>query len=362
MIKKTLSAFFLVTIVSSSLFSQDSSKVSPLTISGYVDAYYASYTDSVGQGKFQKFPTTSPRSNSIGLNMALINVKYTTDKVRAVVGLHYGDIVKSSWDKNYQFIQEAYAGIRLCKKLWVDAGFFRTHVGTEGLFAKENITSSVAVGTFNEPYYEAGLRLNYNPTDKLAFSFYLLNGYNVYEDNNNKKSFGMLATYAFNDYLNIGYSNYIGDDAPIGDSLSRLRTYHNFFLNFSKNKFKMQIGGDFGTQMNSDTTGKKMATMFSALATFRYAFTSKFGIYTRGEIFNDPTGFLAGKVPDKTGKQTGYKLWGATAGLEYKPTDNSYMRLEARQLQCDANQEAFHWNGKSQSGRQEIMFHMGFYF
>ncbi|HEX7414610.1 MAG TPA: outer membrane beta-barrel protein, partial [Bacteroidia bacterium] len=152
----------------------------------------------------------------------------------------------------------------------------------------------------------------------------------------------------------------IGDDAP--DSLSQLRTYHNLFLNYQKNKFKMQIGGDFGTQMNSDTTGKKMATMFSALATFRYAFTSKFGIYTRGEIFNDPSGFLYGRVYDKTNKNTGLKLWGATLGAEYKPTDNSYIRLEGRQLQSDANQEIFRWNGKNTNVRQEVMIHMGYYF
>jgi len=343
-------------------------KVSPLTISGYVDAYYASYTDSVGknsagQPNFQKFPTTSPRSNSFGINMAMISVKYATDKVRSTVSLHYGDIVLSSWAPGpYSFIHEANAGIRLHKKLWLDAGFFRTHVGTEGLFAKENIASSVAVGTFNEPYYEAGARLNYSPSDKLAFSFYILNGYNIYMDNNNKKSFGMLATYAFNDYLNIGYSDYIGDDFPDSLHTSQLRTYHNLFLNYAKKKFKMQIGGDFGTQMNSDTTHKQMATMFSVLATFRYAITSKFGIYTRGEVFNDPSGFLYGKVYDKTGKQTGLKLWGATFGAEYKPSDNSYIRLEGRQLQTDANQEIFHWKGKNTNVRQELMIHMGYYF
>ena len=172
----------------------------------------------------------------------------------------------------------------------------------------------------------------------------------------------MLVTYAFNDNLNIGYSDYIGDDSPDSLHTSQLRTYHNLFLNYAKGKIKMQIGGDFGTQMNSDTTHKQMATMFSALATVRYAATSKFGIYARGEIFNDPTGFLAGKIVDKTGHQTGYKLWGATCGVEYKPSDNSYIRLEARQLQCDANQEVFRWNGKNQSSRSEVMIHMGYYF
>lgn len=44
----------------------------------------------------------------------------------------------------------------------------------------------------------------------------------------------------------------------------------------------------------------------------------KVGVYTRGEIFNDPTGFLGGKFTDKTGKQTGYKLWGLHLALNIK--------------------------------------------
>ncbi len=83
--------------------------------------------------------------------------------------------------------RKANAGVRLCKNLWLDAGFFRTHVGTEGLFPKENITSSVAVATYFEPYYEAGLKLSYAATEKLALSLYVLNGYNLYEDNNKKE-------------------------------------------------------------------------------------------------------------------------------------------------------------------------------
>lgn len=335
---------------------------SPLTFSGYIDSYYAYYTDSVGIGNFQKFPTTSPRSNSLGLNLAMITAKYTTEKFRSTISLHYGDIVRSSWSTDYSFLQEAHAGFMLNKKVWLDAGFFRTHIGTEGLYAKENITSSLAVGTYNEPYYQSGVRINYNPNNKLAISFFLLNGYNLYQDNNNKKSIGLLAAYTVNENLNIAFSNYTGDDAPIQDTLSRLRVYNNLFLNYSKGKFKMQLGGDFATQQHSDSASKKTATMFSALATFRYQLPKKVGVYTRGEIFNDPTGFLGGKFTDKTGKQTGYKLWGATFGIEYKASDNSYIRFEGRALQCNGNQTVFWWNSKAQNTRLETMIHVGVYF
>ncbi len=336
-----------------------SEKVNPLQISGHVDAYYAYYTDSVGTGNFQKFPTTSPRSNSFGLNIAMITAKYTTEKIRSTLTLNYGDIPLTTWSSKYNFIQEANVGVRLQRKFWLDAGFFRTHIGTEGLLPKENIASSIAIGTFNEPYYQAGVKLSYTPTEKLTLCLHALNGYNIFEDNNDKKSLGLLVNYIINDNLNFGYSNYYGDDSPQSDSINHTRFYNNLYMNYAKKKIKFQIGGDYATQQNSDTTEKKTASMYSALVSLRYQLFSKIGIYGRGEVFNDPIGFLGGSMIDKTGKTTGLKLWGVTLGIEYKPTDNSYIRLEGRQLQCDVNQEVFRWNGSNQSSRLEVMFHIG---
>jgi len=362
MIRMVLFASLLFTLASSSLFAQDSAKVSPLSISGYADAYYAYYTDSVGTGNIQKFPTTCPRSNSFGLNIAMLSAKYTTEKVRSTITLHYGDIALTTWSAKYNFIQEANVGIRLRKKLWLDAGLFRTHIGTEGLLVKENICSSIAIGTFNEPYYQAGVKLMYTPTDKLQVCLHFLNGYNIFEDNNELKSAGMLLSYTFNDKFSATYTNYAGDDTPNGYTGSRLRLYNNLYFNYAKKKIKIQVGGDYGTQNKSDTTGTKTASMYSALATVRYQATSKLGIYTRGEVFSDPSGFLSGTFVDNKGKTTGLELWGVTAGLEIKTSDNSYVKLEARQLQCDPNQEIFYWDGKAQSNRLEAMFHMGVYF
>src|ERR1043165_1089031 len=100
-----------------------------LNISGYADAYLAYYTDSLPSGAFQQFPTYAPRSGQIGLNIAQLSVTYKTDRIRSNITLHYGDIPRSAWSPDFRVIQEANAGIHLHKKLWVDMGFFRTHIG-----------------------------------------------------------------------------------------------------------------------------------------------------------------------------------------------------------------------------------------
>lgn len=371
--KKKILLFSLFSILFSlPIFSQqvDSSAskklidLAAIKITGYVDAYYAYYTDSVGDGNYQKFPSISPRSNQFGLNTAQLTAQYDAEKVRGVVTLHFGDVPRSTWSGTFNPIMEAHVGLRLCKKLWLDAGYFRTHFGTEGLLPKENFASSVSVNTYYEPYFESGFRLNFIPNDKLAINLYALNGYNIYEDNNNLKSFGMLVTYALGENGNIGYSNYIGDDGPTGDTLSHLRFHNNLFLNYEiKKKLKIQIGGDYCMQNNANITDPtKSATMYSGVLGLRYQLKKQYAVYGRGELFNDPEGFMSGVMVDKQGKLTGYNMWGATLGVEYKPTDASYIRLEGRQLQFDKDQELFRWNGKNESSRMEVLVNVGISF
>ena len=355
--------YFLFLFISITVFSQDTAHVPPLVFSGYADAYYASYTDSVGMGNFQKFPSISPRSQQFGLNIAMLTAKYTTDNLRGVITLHYGDIPASTWPGSMNYIQEANIGVMLCKKLWLDGGFFRTHFGTEGLLPKENICSSISVCTYYEPYFEAGFKLNYLPSDKLAINLYVLNGYGIYVDNNYKKSIGALINYTFNDKFNVGYSNYIGDESPIGDSVDHLRIHQNLFVNGSFGKFKFQVGGDFCMQQNSMISDpKKSASMYAGVASVKYQCCSKFAVYARGEIFDDPNGFMGGIIFDTDSMSTGYKLSGATFGVEYKPIDNAYIRLEARDLMMDSKQEIFWWDSKARSSRMEMMVHMGISF
>ncbi|MEO8088081.1 MAG: outer membrane beta-barrel protein [Bacteroidota bacterium] len=363
-----ISLYFLISAES---FAQTDS-TSKFTFSGYVDAYYAYYTDSVGTGNFQKFPSISPRSNQVGLNTAQLTFQYDGEKVRGLATLHYGDISRSTWSSTFPYLMEAHAGVRICKKLWIDAGFFRTHVGTEGLLPKENITSSVSVNTWHEPYYESGLRLNYNATEKLMINLYMLNGYNLFEDNNEKKSFGALVTYAFTDKFNIGYSNYTGDDTPTQpdsiETLSHLRIHNVLFFNYQYRKLKLQLGGDYCMQENSsidETTGisdSSSASIMSGVLSLKIQASKVFAGYLRGEFFNDPDGMMSGVIIDKQGKYTGYNLMGVTIGAEYKPTENSYLRLEARQLQMDNNQEIFNVNGNPSSSRLEVLFNLGISF
>jgi hypothetical protein len=327
----------------------------------YCDIYYARYTDSVGNNTYQQFPGISPRNNAIGLNTLQINVQYALQKLRGTFVFHIGDYAKTTWSNTFNQVMEANIGIRLHKLLWMDAGFFRSYIGTEGLLPRENICSSESIYAWHEPSHVSGVRLNYTPTNKLTLNIYLLNAYNGFEDFNEKKSVGFACNYIINEKGSVGYTNYLGDDTVKDSmSISHLRFYQNIYFNYQLKKLKLQIGADYAIQQHADLKNvSRRASLFSGVASAYYAIHSKFGAYGRLEYFNDPNAILSAQIMDTNGQLTGYSVWGITAGLEFRPYNKSYVRLEGRRLEMDADQQIFRWNGKYRNVRTELMLHMG---
>ncbi len=353
----------LIFLFSIQAHSQNNDSTAAFKLSGYVDAYYALYSDSVGNNNYQQFPDICPKSNVFGINVAQLTGQYTSKRARAVATFHFGDTPTSAWSPVFNIIQEANAGLRICDKLWLDAGLFKTHIGTEALLPKDNITSSLAVITYFEPWWQAGAKLSYTPNDKFLICLHVLNGYNTYVDNNKKKSFGLAFNYYFNEKGNIGYYNLIGDEFPDGTPSSHLRILNNVVFTYQLTpKFKAIIGADFITQQHSyiaDTT--KTANIYSGIISLKFQAKPKFAIYARGENFTDSQGMLTGVIVDSKNKLTGYVLNGATLGFEYKPMDNAFVRLEARDLIMDKDQLIFHnANSKTNTNsRLEAMINIG---
>jgi hypothetical protein len=353
------------------IFTCDAQKdsASGLKFSFYVDAYYAHYTDSVGHGKYEKFGYVSPISDNFGINIAQLSVQYTSSKVRSTITIQYGDIPGAVWSPKFNYVQEAYAGIKLSKNLWMDAGFFRTHIGTESLSPKDNICSSQAITSWTEPFYQSGVRFTYTPGPKFTGALYIVNGANQFVATNNKKGVGLALTYNFSDNFNIGYYNLLSDDTPDSLIMSHWRLWHNLVLNWNiSKKVKIQAGADYVTQEYSDivyaTTYTSYSTVwgYGTILTVKYQCFEKFGIYARYETLYDPVGVMVG--PDNyQSNDPSYELMGITFGIEYKPTANSYIRLEGRGLDMTGqNEDIFYSNGKYVNNRGEIMINTGISF
>jgi len=345
-----------------SVAQQQDDENKKLSFSGYTDFYYALFTDSLGPNALQQVATVSPRSHRFGINIAQFGAHYNAEKVRGNLILHYGDIAEATWDPNFPMLQEANMGFRLSKGWWIDGGFFTTHIGTEGFLPKDNFTSTTAVATFNEPFYQSGARLSYEGSDKFQAQLWVLSGYNFFLDANNAKSVGIYLSYMPKENLTFTYTNLFGRESTDGVTPRQFRTYHNAYVNYNPtDKLYFIFGGDLGTQTNSSLeNASESALMYNALLTTRYQFTEKFSLTGRAEVFNDESGFISGTYSTVSGEQ-GLQLNGYTLSTEYKPTSNSYIRLESRYIQTIDELEIFN-NEEPINQRLEGMITMGFFF
>lgn len=341
----------------------------PLTVSGqdsgqlslnaYFDAYYGTYTDDLPLNEFQKFTTVSPRDNQIGINAAQLGLAYTNDWVRGVFTIHYGDIAKATWDPDFQAVQAAWAGIKVLENVWVDAGFFPTHVGTESFLPKNNMLSSTTVATYIGPFYQGGARVSWTGSERLSASFHVVNGYNQFLDRNRAKSYGILVSYQFNEDLTLSYVNLLGRESEEDAPLDQYLVYQNLFGTWEKGRVKVIAGGDVAFQSNSALDDpEEQATMINFLTTVRYSFSETFSATGRFEWYNDPEGFLSGSFTGQEGEQ-GLVMTGYTAGVEYAPTSSSFLRMETRYLQNEKGLNIYQDNEVPTDNRWEFMITLG---
>lgn len=333
-------------------------------VSGYIDAYYATYSDKIPLGTFQKFPTSAPVSNVFGLNMAMVNLQYQNEHLNGTIALHTGDIAKAAWSETYNYIQEAHVGIKLVKRLWLESGFFRTHLGFESIQPRENIGSTIALTTYYEPYYLSGAKLTYYTEKHWSFQVNAFNGFNTFVAVNNKKTYGVSVGYEANKKLAFSFNSLYSDMSAELDVLRKKRLYNDLYMTYKSKKLVLGLEANLGMQSHSklsDTT--QMAWMYSMTVAAKYNLSkSKFFVYARVEGFNDDDEILTGPVLNSYHQLVGINAVGSNLGIEYKPKPNAFLRFEARYIQLKNKENIFLHNGQYSNQRMEMVGSMGVWF
>jgi hypothetical protein len=327
-----------------------------LEIGAYLSTYYGLYTEDEQIG-FVKHPTMAARNNQFGLNMAMISLAYQSKTLRSTLSFHYGDIAESTWPAKYNLIQEANAGVELEKKLWLDVGIFRSHIGLESTQPRENITSSMSLANVYEPYFFSGAKLTYNLTSKLSLQLNAFNSFSSIIETNKNKLIGSTIIYSPNKALTFTYNFITGDDTPDSSKVKHQRFYNNFYLTYQKKKWSVGAEFNFGAQNNTkkvDSTNLSNAFMNSSLVVFKHQTFEKIGFYGRVEWFSDVDEMIS------VGANMGKYTWGTTCGFEYKPLKNVAMSIEGRYLKSEkAN---FIYNNSLKDNRLEGIFCLDVWF
>ena len=150
------------------------------------------------------------------------------------------------------------------------------------------------------------------------------------------------------------YAGQAGDESTKGMP-SQIQVFNSLSLMCDlTDRLSVAAQGDFvsqGNSLRSDTTSA--AYYFAGLLQFKYKIIDKFSVSARGDFFNDPDGFM---TDGASGSKAPFSWAGASVGVEYKPTANTFIRAEYQWLQ--ANQGIFQeWDRT----RRSIILSSGFW-
>ncbi len=175
----------LLTFFSVSTFTifaqKDSSEwhVKPtVSLSGFVDVYYMYDFNQPTQTGRQPFLFNHNRHNEMNLNLGFIKLEASHKKYRSKLALQAGTYVNDNYaaePETYKSLFEANVGFSLNKKnnLWLDAGIFPSHIGFESAISSDNWTLTRSILAENSPYFLAGAKLGYAPTEKLSLTVFI---------------------------------------------------------------------------------------------------------------------------------------------------------------------------------------------
>ncbi|MEZ0610685.1 porin [Fibrella sp. WM1] len=292
------------------------------TFSGYLDTYYfgnfnnpASQSNlglgraadgSVINGNARAF---DQKSGQFGIGLIQAKATYTSSKVDAVMDMAFGPFADlGNYGNNVGFlgagstslaIKQAYISLKATSKLTFTAGQFGTHIGYEVIDAPANYNYSLSNLFNNGPFYHIGVKAQYAFSDRVALMVGLVNNVDNLFDNNKKKGLiGQLfvsPVSGWNVYLNAIASNEATADLPDGTKADDA-IYSLFDLTTTYQitpKFFLGLNAAAGSQKGDyqGYGGPTTAKSWGGAAVYsNYAFTDKFGLGVRYEMFDNKSG------------------------------------------------------------------------
>lgn len=301
---------------------------SPITIGGYVDAYY-SFNFNTPVNDQNSYLYNYNRHNEYTTNLTLITADYNYNNVRAKLGLMAGTYAEANLAAEpnaLQHIYQASVGYKLGAKTWIDAGIFPSHLGFESVQNTENYTLTRSFANENSPYYLAGVKLNHKINEKIDFTLILCNGWQNMRERpeNSNKAAGIKVKYKAGEKLTINYANFLGNEMP--DTARQNRFFNNFYADWKPTgRWDVLLGLDYGIQDNLN--GEAASTWMVPTLIGRYKMKDKWFITSRVEYYDDPDEVIV--TNEAIG---GYSVLGTSLGFDYKPQDNVRFGIEGRYM------------------------------
>lgn len=308
-----------------------------LRFNAYVEGYYA--YDPSKPGIYRAYASTHPRVNSIDINVAYIDAKYSAQRVRGrlVIGAGTGfSNVISSNVFGVHNILEGTAGYLIDKKreVWVDAGVFASPFTNESAITRDQLTLTRSLAAENVPYVVTGAKVSIPLSPKLVWTGYLLNDFVKEQEQANDKGINSQFEYRpdnrwlLNWNLYQGRNRYGFSNLGMGASGDVNLSFSDMYFIFKSGRRLSATGCFYLGYMQFDRDqGSKTWYSYSFIGD--YKLNDKTSLTGRIERFNDPNRAIS--ISMNNG-QNGLVTNGASLGLNYLPVPELMLRLEARHL------------------------------
>jgi hypothetical protein len=303
-----------------------------VSISGYLDIFYAYDFNEPNTDFRQPFFYSFNRHNEFNLNLGLIKVSAKHLKYRANIAMQAGTYVMDNYaneETALRHINEGNAGLSLNKKnnLWLDVGIFGSLIGFESAISKDSWTLTRSLLAENSPYFLSGAKLTYNPNEHWELAALVCNGWQRIKrvSGNSLPAFCSQIKYIKSDKLTFNWSTFIGTDDP--DKTRRMRYFNNFYVQSQlSKKFGFIAGFDIGAQQLKKESAS-YDIWYSPVVIFRYLLNDRWTSALRAEHYQDREGVII-----NTGTLNGFKTSGISLNLDYSQFKNLVWRIEGRWL------------------------------
>jgi hypothetical protein len=292
---KCLKVIFWVTIGavhSQSTVADSVSDTPKLYVGGYLDMYYG-----VAGGQEGDVPyfVSMSRSNELNINLAFIDIKYTSDDFRARFAPALGTFMNANYAAEpgtLKNILEASAGFRLSesKNIWIDAGVLGSPYTNESPISRDQLMYTRSFAPEYVPYYLSGIKLGVPLSEQLTAYVYLINGWQQIADLNRAKSLGTQLEWKPNDKHLLNWNTYIGDEYSSAAPNNRMRYFTDvYWLYHSDNAISFTTCLYVGNQKRHNSANQ-LSNNYWWQANFiaRYRFSEQVSLSGRIEYFSDP--------------------------------------------------------------------------
>ena len=326
--KYYLWGIFVFVLYTNNVEAQNADSTAQIEISGYIDTYYG-YDNNQPVSGNRSYAVASARHNDFALNLAMLDIKYTSQRVRARFAPGFGTYMNTNYaaeQGSLRNIVEASAGVKLSakKEVWLDAGVINSPLGYENAISKDQLLYTRSLAAEFSPYYLAGVKLAVPIAKKLTATAYLVNGWQQISDVNKGKSALLNIEYKPSCWA-INASVYYGDERNLGSVNLRSRIFYDVYATYDNNIFRTQFGASYGIQ-KYNIVNSTPSTWWQVNAAAKYSFTKKFSLSARAELFDDDNEVVTTVVTP----QSSFRCASYTAGANFSITPNALFRVEAR--------------------------------